>query len=331
MTVPHLRFEPLLQYFCSSCGKILKNSTTLEIQNQQIKEEECPSCGALLLDTLQNRTVSTSVSQQAVVTCAIPKSLQDLSIEFRTAFHQIEDSSVKFTFDIEKIDSLLNLNAYGSLCIIGEQKCAQILIDRLCVHSLLPKRYGGTIGGLSYSKIIAIDAGNCTDVYQFVDFARQYGLEAKKVLQSVIVSRVFTIHQLAHLIVFELPKIIEQFSSTSIMIVIYGLLHLFISDPHTDKVDAKNLTKEIASSLRKISKDRFIIVSFTHCNMEYEKFLSPAFDKCIEITNNNSDNGKILQIDINNHNNHAMNTRKGFCYSKLKMLSKRELLSVPPR
>ena len=82
-------------------------------------------------------------------------------------------------------------------------------------------------------------------------------------LQSVIVSRVFTIYQLAHLIIYELPKIIKQFSSTSIIttIVIYGLLHLFVSDPHTDKEDAKKLTKEIASSLRKISKDRFIIVS----------------------------------------------------------------------
>src|SRR5215208_7133914 len=333
-----MRIGPLLQYFCSSCGITVKNSTTLEIQKQQIKEEEeCPSCGALLLDTLQNRTVSASVLQQAaIITNAAPKSLQDLSVEFRTAFHQIEDISIKLTFD-KKIDSLLNLNAYGNLCIIGEQKCAQILIDRLCVHSLLPKRYSGTIiRGLNYSKIIAIDAGNCTDVYQFVDFARQYGLEVKKVLQSIVVSRVFTIYQLAHLIVFELPKIIEQFSSTSIIIVIYGLLHLFVSDPHTDKADAKNLTKEIASSLRKISKDSFIIVSFAHCNTEYERFLLPAFDKCIEITNNNNidniDNGMTLQIDIDNHNNHAMNRRKGFRYvGKPTMLSKRELLLIPLR
>jgi hypothetical protein len=106
---------------------------------------------------------------------------------------------------------------------------------------------------------------------------------------------------------------------------------LFISDPHTDKVDTKNLTKEIASSLRKISKDRFIIVSFAHCNIEYEKLLLPAFDKYIEITNNNIDDGKILQIEINNHNNHAMNRRKGFRYSKPTRLSKRELLLVPSR
>ena len=250
MTVPQMRIRPLLQYFCSSCGQILKNSTT-EVQSHQIKEEEeCPSCGALLLDTLQNRRASSPMPEQAVVANAAPTSLQDLSVEFRTAFHQIEDSSVKFAFDIEKIDSLLNLNAYGSLCIIGEQKYAQLSINRLCIHSLLPRRHGG-IGGLNNSKIIAIDAGNCTDVYQIVDFARQYGLEVKKVLQSIVVSRVFTIYQLAHLIIFELPKIIEQFSSTSKIIVIYGLLHLFVSDPHTYKVDAKNLTKEIASSLRK--------------------------------------------------------------------------------
>src|SRR5918994_4403134 len=179
MTVPHLRFGPLLQYFCSSCGKILKDSTTLEIQNLQIKEEECPSCGALLLDTLQNRTVSASMPEQAVVTNTISK-----SVEFKTAFLQIEDSSsIKFVFDIDKIDSFLNLNAYGSLCIIGEEKCTQILINRLCIHSLLPRRHGG-IGGLDYSKIISIDAGNCTDVYQFVDFARQYGLE--KVLKNIV-------------------------------------------------------------------------------------------------------------------------------------------------
>jgi hypothetical protein len=328
MTVSHLRFGPLLQYFCSSCGKVLKDGTTLEIQNQELKEEECTCCGALLFDTLQNRTVSASVPQEAVVTNTTPKYLQDLSLEFRTAFRQIEDSSVKFPFDIEKIDSILNLNAYGSLCIIGEQKYTQLLINRLCVHSMLPRRHGGI--ELNNSKIIAIDAGNCTDVYQVVDFARQYGLEVKKVLQSIVVSRVFTIYQLAHLIIFELPKIIQQLSSRNKIIVIYGLLYLFVSDPHTDKVDAKNLIKEIASSLRKISKDRFIIISFAHCNMEYEKFLTPVFDNMIEITDN-MNNDKILQIDINNHNNQSMNKRKGFRYSKPTRLSKKELLLVPPR
>ena len=143
-----------------------------------------------------------------------------MSVHFNMAYQQIEDSSIKLTFDIDKIDSLLNLNAYGSLCVIGEQKYTQLLIDRLCVHSMLPKRQG-------YSKIIVIDAGNCSDVYQIVNFAHQYGLDVKNVLQNIMVSRVFTIYQLAYLIIYELPRIIEQLSSDrkNNVIVIYGLLH----------------------------------------------------------------------------------------------------------
>jgi hypothetical protein len=91
---------------------------------------------------------------------------------------------------------------------------------------MLPKRHGGI--GTGYSKILAVDAGNCSDVYQVVDFARQYGLEIKRVLKNISVSRVFTIYQLANLVINELPRIIQPENN---MIVIYGLLHLFVSDP----------------------------------------------------------------------------------------------------
>ena len=64
-------------------------------------------------------------------------------------------------------------------------------------------------------------------------------------LQNIIVSRVFTIYQLACLVIFELTKIIEQFSSRSKIVVIYGLLHLFVSDPHIDTADAKQLLRKI--------------------------------------------------------------------------------------
>jgi hypothetical protein len=50
MTVPQMRIGPHLQYFCSSYEKILKEDTTIELQNDQLKEEY-PGCGALLIDT----------------------------------------------------------------------------------------------------------------------------------------------------------------------------------------------------------------------------------------------------------------------------------------
>jgi hypothetical protein len=42
------------------------------------------------------------------------------------------------------------------------------------------------------------------------------------------------------------------FHQTNKIIVINGLLHLFLSDPHIDKIDAKNLKRNI-----KITKEAF--------------------------------------------------------------------------
>jgi hypothetical protein len=230
--------------------------------------------------------------QQSVTSDPVHQPHQRLSVEFKTAYKQIQDLDIRFGFDIEKIDSLLDLEATGTLCIVGEQKYTQILIDRLCVHSMLPRRYGGI--GSDYTKIIVIDACNCSNVYQLVDFARQYGLDIKNVLRGIVVSRVFTIYQLADLLIHKLPKIIQQLSPRNKIIVIYGLLHLFVFDPHIDKADARQLLKEIARSLRELSRDRLVLVSFARCtNNEYEKSLLPAFDKRIEITDD-VDNNRIL-------------------------------------
>ena len=295
----------LLQYYCSSCGKILNESSTLTIQKEQVKEE-CPSCGDLLSSTLQNMEIFPPLTQsRQVPSDPTPKPVEHRSVDFQTAYRQIQDLNIRFAFDIEKIDSILDVGATGTLCIVGEQKYTQILIDRLCVHSMLPKRYGGI--GSDYSKPIAIDAGNCSDVYQLVDFARQYGLEVKKVLQNMVVSRVFTIYQLPDLIIQELPKIIQEPSPRNKLIVVYGLLHLFVFDPHIDKADANRLIKEIARSLRMVSKDRLVLISFTHCNNEFEKSLLPVFDKCIEITND-VDDFRMVQLKVYHK------TKKGMQY-----------------
>ena len=147
--------------------------------------------------------------QQGVTSSPPHQTHEYLSVEFQTAYSQIQDFDIRFAFDIKKIDSILDLKANGTLCIVGEQKYTRILIERLCVHSMLPKRYGGI--GPDYSKVIVIDAGNCSNVYQFVDFARQYGLETKNVLRGIVVSRVFTIYQVAHLVIHSCQKSYNSF------------------------------------------------------------------------------------------------------------------------
>jgi hypothetical protein len=41
----------------------------------------------------------------------------------------------------------------------------------------------------------------------------------------------------------------------------------FGSDPAIDRTDAEHLIKETSNSLRKLSKDRFVIESFAHSNV----------------------------------------------------------------
>ena len=67
------------------------------------------------------------------------------------------------------------------------------------------------------------------------------------VLQSIVVSRSFTIYQLANIIINELPKLILQLSDADadakVIIVIGDLLATFVNDPQIQNKEAAVLAK----------------------------------------------------------------------------------------
>jgi hypothetical protein len=65
-----------------------KKSSFLDLPKEQLKEE-CPSCGSLLAETLQNRRLSSSMPQQMSVTNVIQKPAGGLSSHFQTAYRQV--------------------------------------------------------------------------------------------------------------------------------------------------------------------------------------------------------------------------------------------------
>jgi hypothetical protein len=73
-----------------------------------------------------------------------------------------------------------------------------------------------------------------------------------------------------------------------------------MSDAHIDKVEAKQLIKEIASSIRKLSEDRFVIASFLPSEYTHKKWLMPVFDNMIEIIDE-IENDKILRVKVTSH------------------------------
>jgi DNA-directed RNA polymerase subunit M/transcription elongation factor TFIIS len=211
--IRHLSNAPL-QYFCSKCNTLLKE--TYESADNRLlanPAEECPTCGSLLSESMKRELKPEQKQQQEQQQNSIQQqSRSSLLPKFQTAY-EVFDS--RLTLDIKKIDDSISLRIRECLCIIGERKYTKIALARLCVRALLPKRSGDGNGFESSNNVIVIDAGNTLDVYQYVNFARRYGLDIKKVLQNIIISRVFTIYQLANIIINELPQLFSNMTVLS--------------------------------------------------------------------------------------------------------------------
>src|SRR2546428_10312742 len=86
--------------------------------------EPCPSCGFMLLQSLQSRT--------------------DLKKTKPAISFQSASSIPRLTFDIAKLDDIIQFLRPGQIIgIIGYG--SQKLIERLCVRAQLPKKYGGVL------------------------------------------------------------------------------------------------------------------------------------------------------------------------------------------
>ena len=138
----------------------------------------------------------------------------------------------------------------------------------------------------------------------------------KNALNIIVIRRAFTIYQLADLIIYELPRVIQQLEAK--VILISDLLNMLVYDPQIKIEEGERMIKEIINSLRKIStttNNTLIVVSlYRHHHHHYssfpssylyEKILLPRFDKCIEITDNKKEKvNNVLDIKTHNHKNH---------------------------
>lgn len=162
--------------------------------------------------------------------------------KFKSALHYRD----KFTFGHEKIDSILDLHLDDIIGIFGETRYTNALMTRLVVRSLLPHEHGG----INAENVIVIHVDNSSSPYFYVDIARQHGMNYRNVFRKVLVSRQFTIYQLAHTIIYDLPKRIKLHKSK--IIVISGLLDQFYQDPYIHAADAESLVSQIVTALHKI-------------------------------------------------------------------------------
>ena len=243
--------KTLLQYYCGHCNNILKEIDS-EIFPSSI--EPCPFCGTLLSDSLQQRRLLHTISAPSIV-------------------FQKASQIPKLTFDIDKIDSILHfITTNQKICIAGIH--TQKIIERLCVRAQLPHRYGGL-----NSKVLLIDGANNSDLYQCVDFAQQYGLDAKKILSGIISCRTFTVYQLANLIVHELQNAIKQHGVK--IVIITHLLNFFTNDPYLNSHEMQKILRTVVNSLKKIQN--CLVVISLGLPTQFDGMLLQLFSRTIKL------------------------------------------------
>jgi hypothetical protein len=181
----------------------------------------------------------------------------------------------KLRFDIPEIDSFIELTA-KDLCSISGYG-ANVLLTRLCVRSLLPERYGG----LNSPYVMVADAGNRTDVYGVVNFARQYGMSKKNAAERILVVRAFTVYQVRRLISIELPEIVQKYQVRSV--IVPGLLKVFDEDPNMRMKDVKKETSRIIEAINELSTRVLVVTSVQQGGSTHSESVLRAFKKRINL------------------------------------------------
>jgi DNA-directed RNA polymerase subunit RPC12/RpoP len=283
--------QVIRQYLCSTCSSVLKETTEyVEIHSLR---EECPSCGSMLSESLIRR----SLSPEAEISAPKIQTADTLLLK-------------KLRFDIPKIDSFVGLAATDLCCISGYG--ANLLLTRLCVRSLLPERYGG----LNSPYVMIADAGNHTDVYGAVNFARQYGMSKESVAERILVVRAFTVHQVRRLISVELPEFVRKYQVRSV--IVPGLLNVF--DDEESNMRMKDIRKDISRITEAINElsARVLVVTSVQQGGRHSEPVLRAFKKRINLLQ--KENHGSLKAEIYNQGD-----------SKVVNLTERDLKIIPKK
>ena len=258
--------QQLLRYYCTKCNSILKESPS---ELSASSSDVCPCCGSFLTDTLAIEKGSKHRYQGAGIQLLSPVAL-------RTAI----DLSVP-RFGISALDDLVG-RFTTSLCLTGNSGAgiSEALFWRALVRSMLPKRAGGS----GFSKILLIDAGNCSDIYQCVDFARQLGLNLDKLLDGIVVTRAFTVHQLASLS-REIGRAAKMFGAD--MVAVADAARMFADDPQVEGEEEENRIASVVSKSLAMASSQVPVMAFVSSSSSSHnrsKEWTARFDACIEAT-----------------------------------------------
>jgi hypothetical protein len=143
----------------------------------------------------------------------------------------------------------IELTLGDKICIV---KPHTDLVGDTIVRGILPKRHLG----LESPTVYVLVTDNKFDFYNITEIANKKYQILDRVLENVIVKRIFTIYQLAHFLIIDLEKDIKKYNSKLVIITGDFFLH---SDSQITKEDKDRLYPQMIKAITKV-KDSIILV-----------------------------------------------------------------------
>ncbi|MFQ5969286.1 MAG: hypothetical protein ACE5J2_02165 [Nitrososphaerales archaeon] len=210
-------------------------------------------------------------------------SLKRYPIKFYHAFALIGLNS-----GITELDKLLGFIPKGKVVFIKGSQSRKHILKSFCLRAI--SQY--------HNYCIFIDGGNSFDPYILSKLATVSKQNPKEVLSRVIISRAFTCHQLASLIVKETGKIVEAYTTN--LVVVSDILYLF-TDPESeiDKYETEMILPKMLKCLTNLAKQKDSIVIITSDNSSaWLSRMVESFSDIALVVNN--DNG-MISVSLNKH------------------------------
>lgn len=153
---------------------------------------------------------------------------------------------------IPELDNLLGGFKAGEVTLVdGNSSRIAELPNQLCISTY--RTFQG--------ETIYIDGGMCANPYTIARYARMMELDQREALDSVVISRAFTVYQLSSLVQDLLEPLLQKKNPRTLLI---GMLPALYLDSDVPAQEAETLLKQDLEKIQDLTKKYQLITVFTN-------------------------------------------------------------------
>lgn len=185
---------------------------------------------------------------------------------------------------IAELDKLLGFIPKGNVVFIKGSRSRKHILELFCLRSIT--QY--------HNYCVFIDGGNSFDPYLLSKLVRKE--KPKEVLSRIIISRAFTCHQLASLLMKETEKTVQRYPTD--LIAVSDILHLF-TDPESrsdiDEYEIEMILPMMLKSIKKLSSNATVAITSDASNEWLSRMVESYSDIVLAVNYGKERVGVILE------------------------------------